>query len=101
MPIQEILMFVGLAILALGLLIYIIVRVCKNGWTKDLIDVVDKACAEAEEQWPVGHGEEKKQYVIEAVKAKCVELHIPYQLLVKVIAELIDRAVKSYNVIKK
>ena len=100
MQIKELLMLVGLIIAVLAIIVIIAVNAIKNGWIKQIIEVIDKACGEAEAKWPEGHGEEKKAYVIEAVKAKCKDLKIPFNLLAKLIPQLIDEAVKAYNSIK-
>ena len=89
-----------LAVAVLVILVYCIVAICKNHWVSQIVETVDKACGEAETKFPEhGSGEQKKAYVIAAVKAKCKELKIPYELLSVLVSKLIEKAVASYNAI--
>lgn len=97
----EIIQLIVIAVVVLALVIYVIVAGVKNKWFSKLAETIKVAIAEAEQKWPEGHGDEKKQYVIEAVKAKCKELGIPYEVLYKLVNKLIDTIVEHYNVISK
>lgn len=79
---------------------YYVIKAIKNKWLEKIMHTIEVAMAKAEEQYPQGHGEEKKQLVIEDVKMKCKELDIPYELIAKLISKLIDRIVKDYNLFK-
>ena len=96
----EIIELVILAVLAIGLAVYYGIKIVKNKWLSQLKDTIEKAMKEAEEKWPQGHGEEKKQYVLDALKAKCEELSIPYTLLVTVFGKLIATIVEHWNILK-
>lgn len=87
------------AIIALS--VYTIVKGIKEKWISKLSDTVKESIAKAEEIYKDGHGDEKKSYVIDAIKQKCKELGIPYELLEKLVSKLIDKIVEHYNVIAK
>ena len=73
-----------------------------TGKSKEIPVAVSKAIKEAEKKFPEsGCGDKKKMYVIDAVKAKCKELGIPYDILKKLINVAIDKVVKDYNIIAK
>lgn len=101
MSILEIIQLSVLALVILLIVIYIVVMAIKNKWVQKLIETTNKAIGEAEEKFGSGEGDKKKEYVIEAVKAKCKELGIPYELLHKLISKLIDTIIEHYNVIAK
>lgn len=89
-----------LAVIILGLGIYYLVKAIKNKWIEKLTETINNAIAKAEKEYPEGNGAKKKEIVLEAVKAKCEELGIPYSLLYKLISTLIDKIIANYNVVK-
>ena len=98
----EILELVLLCICIFALSIYVLVKGIKNKWFAKLLATIEMSIKEAEKKFPEsGCGDKKKMYVIDAVKAKCKELGIPYALLKKLIDLAIDKIVKDYNVISK
>lgn len=97
----EIIELIVLAVAAIALGGFYIYKAIKNKWIGELMETIATAMKEAEEKWPEGHGEEKKQYVLDAIKAKCDELSIPYTLLVSVFKKLIDTIVSDWNILKK
>lgn len=98
----EILELVLLCVCILALAIYIIVKGVKNKWFAKLLATIETTIKEAEKKFPEsGSGDKKKKYVIDAVKAKCKELGIPYSILEKLISVAIDKVIKDYNIIAK
>ena len=98
----EIIELVILAIVAIALSVYYIVKAIKNNWLCKIADCVNKAIKEAEEKFTEsGNGDKKKEYVLEAVEKECESLGIPFGMLKKLISALIDKIVANYNVIKK
>lgn len=90
-----------LAVIVVSLLIYYIIKAIKNKWLQKLTETIEKAIVFAETKFPEGHGQEKLQIVLDAVKEKCIELNIPYSLLYKLIRNLIDKIIENYNIIAK
>ena len=80
---------------------YYIIKIIKNKWFSKISDCIKTAIVEAELTWPEGHGEEKKNYVIEKTKKYCEELGIPFGILYNLIIKLINTIVANYNLIKK
>lgn len=101
MTVLEIIQLCVIAVAVLALSIYIIVMGIKNKWLSKLIEAAKEAIVEAEKQWPEGHGEEKKQYVLNKISDKCKELGIPYEILKKLIDKLVEEIVGNYNTIAK
>ena len=98
----EILELVLLCVCILALVIYIIVKGIKDKWFAKLLATIETSIKEAEKKFPEsGSGDKKKKYVIDAVKAKCEELGIPYSILEKLISVAIDKVIKDYNIIAK
>lgn len=97
----ELFLFICLCVFAVALLVFIFVTLIKNHWISEIMDTIKIAMHEAEEKYPEGHGPEKLQMVLDAVEAKCKDLKIPYNLLVKVITKIIKTIVENYNMIKK
>lgn len=97
----EIVELIILIVLALGLGGYYLFKAIKNKWLGSLLSTIKTAMKEAEEKYPEGHGEEKKQMVLDALKEKCEELSIPYTLLVAVFEKLIASIVEHWNILKK
>lgn len=97
----EIIQLCIIAIAVLGLAIYIIVMAIKNKWVSKIWETIKTACKEAEKLYPNGNGDKKKEYVLQKVEEKCVELGVPYKLLAKLINKLIEQIVEGYNAIKK
>lgn len=95
----EIIELIAIAVIALGIGIYYLIMAIKNGWLKKLTATIEEAIRDAEASGKTGA--EKKAYVIEKVREKCIELGIPYDLLKKLISKLIDKIVANYNVIAK
>ena len=87
--------------IALGLVVYYLIKIIKNKWYSKIIDCIKNAIVEAELTWPEGHGEQKKQYVIDKVRKKCEELGIPFDLLYNLILKTINTIIANYNLIKK
>ena len=97
----EVIQLVLLIVAALAFIGYVVYQVIKNKWLGQLIDTVKEAVKKAEETYPIGHGEEKLKMVLEAVKAKCEELGLPYGIIVKLITKIINTIIEHYNVIVK
>lgn len=97
----EILQMIGLALIVVGLVIYYVIKAIKNKWVQKLSKTIENAIKEAETKYPEGHGQEKLEIVLEAVKNKCNELGIPYALLYKLIKKLVDKIIANYNIIAK
>ena len=90
-----------LIIIALGIIIYYIIKAIKNKWLQKLTTTIESAIVHAETKFPNGHGEEKLQFVLNTVKEKCNELGIPYSLLYKLIQKLVNTIIANYNIISK
>ena len=95
----EILELIVLAIIALAIALYYIVKAIKNGWVEKLTQTINEAIKYAELN--IRGGSEKKQYVLGKVEEKCTELGIPYTLIYKLVNRVIDKIISNYNVIKK
>lgn len=87
---------IALAIIA-GIVLLIIF--IKKGWLSALNDTINQALYYAEHN--IEGPTAKKQYVIDQVEKKCVELHIPYYLIKTAISKLIEKIVGKYNIIQK
>ena len=99
----ELIELIVIAVFAVSLAIYYFIKAIKNHWLKQLQETINKAICEAETK-----GEKdpsfkiiKKDYVVDQVKNKCIELGIPWDLLKKLINKLIDKIIANYNIIKK
>ena len=97
----ELFLFICLCVFAFALLVFIVVNVIKNHWVGEIMETIKQAAYQAEKKYPEGHGPEKLQMVLDAVEAKCKDLKIPYNLLVKVITKIVKTIVENYNIIKK
>jgi hypothetical protein len=97
----EIIQIIALALIILGLTIYYICKAIKNKWIEKLTDTIKKAIQDAETKFPEGHGQEKLELVLEAVRIKCAELGIPYEMLYKLIRKLVNKIIENYNIIAK
>lgn len=97
----ELIRFIAECVICLALVVYYLVKIIKNKWVSEILDTIKLAVAEAEAKWPIGHGTEKKEYVLEKVKVKCEELKIPFDLIYKLIVKVINNIVDGYNSIKK
>lgn len=97
---KEIVELCVIAALILGLSSYYLIKAIKNNWLGQLTETINDAIAEAEKQYPEGNGDKKKEIVLNAVKSKCKELGIPYDLLYKLISKFIDKVIQDYNVVK-
>lgn len=100
MTTKEIIEISVLAVLVLGFGIYYLVKAIKNHWIEKLTATINEAISKAEKEYPNGNGDKKKEIVLEAVKAKCEELGIPYSLLYKLISTLIDKIIANYNAVQ-
>lgn len=76
-------------------------KIIKNKWLNQILDTIKNAMVEAEERWPQGHGDEKREYVLQAIEEKCKELDIPYGLIVASVTKLIAEIVEHWNFLKK
>lgn len=101
MSTTEIVELVIITALGAAILFYWIYVAVKNHWVSQILETVKIAMIEAEERWPQGHGEEKKQYVLDAIKEKCESLQIPYSLIVSTISKIITEIVSHWNLLKK
>ena len=99
MTVIEKIEFVIIIVAVVVFALWFITNALKNKWISGISETVNKAIKEAENSKKTG--EEKKAYVLEKVKEKCVELKIPYKLLFGLVSKLIDTIVKHYNVISK
>lgn len=99
--IGSIVMLVCLCVILLAFVVYVVFKAVKNKWLEKLSDTLKMAIREAESQYPSGHGEEKKKYVITKIEEKCKELNIPVKMIATAISTLINNIVANYNIIKK
>lgn len=99
MTVASIIELVVILVLATAGVIYFAIKAIKNKWIEKLMDTIKEGVKEAEQSGK--SGTEKKEYVMEKVKAKCVELQIPYQSIYKLVSLLINTIVKYYNFIIK
>lgn len=97
----EIFYIVILSIIALILIIYLLIKGIKNKWINQLMDTLEYSMKEIEEKYPEGHGAEKQEYVLNALKSKCTELSIPYSWLVSVLVKIIKDIINNYNIFAK
>ena len=97
----ELVLLICLCVAALAVGAYIVILVVKNHWTEEIMETVKEAVKKAEEMYPEGHGEEKLQIVLDAVKAKCKELKIPYDLLANIIVKIVKTIVDNHNLFIK
>ena len=97
----EIIELVVLLVVVVGLAVFYLIKAIKNHWFKELLTTLENAIKEAEEKFPKGHGDEKKKFVMDAIKNKCEELGIPYIALEKLINKIIDDYIKKYNLLAK
>lgn len=95
----EILELIVLAIIALAVALYYIVKAIRNGWIDKITLTINDAIKYAEEN--IQGGRAKKDYVLDKVEDKCRELGIPYTLVYKLVSKIIDKVIANYNVIKK
>ena len=99
--ISSIIMLVCLCVILLSFVMYVIFKAVKNKWLEKLSDTLKTSIREAESQYPSGHGEDKKKYVIAKIEEKCKELNIPVKMIATAISTLINNIVANYNIIKK
>lgn len=95
---DTILLIILIALAVIAAIVLLIIFI-KKGWLSALNDTINQAMYYAEHN--IEGSAAKKQYVIEQVEKKCIELHIPYYLIKTAISKLIDRIVGKYNIIKK
>lgn len=83
--------------------VWYVVKAIKNKWLENINETIDKAIREAEDLAKKGELNKglKKQYVLDKIANKCVELGIPYQLLAKLISKVVDNIVKNHNIFIK
>lgn len=77
-----------------------LVKAIKNKWLGQLMATLETAMKEAEEKWPEGHGDEKREYVLNAMRKKCEELQIPYGVMASLLTRIIAEIVKHWNILK-
>lgn len=99
--VSSIVMLICLCVILVAFIGYILFKAIKNKWISKLLDTVKTSIKEAEDKYPSGHGEEKKQYVLAQIEAKCKELNIPVNMIFSAISKLINTIVENYNIIKK
>jgi len=99
--ISSIVMLVCLCVILVAFFIYIIFKAIKNKWLNKLSDTLKDSIKEAEAQYPSGHGEDKKKYVLAKIEEKCKELNIPVKMIFTAISTLINNIIANYNIIKK
>lgn len=97
----EIIQLVALIVIAVALIVWFVAKGIQNNWFKQLYDTLKQAIKDAEKKYPSGHGKEKLEYVLDQIKKKCDELHIPYLAIYKYIRKVIEKIIEDYNIIKK
>lgn len=97
---KEILCIIALCIILVGVVLYITIKAIQKNWINKIYNTMKEAIKYAETSGKVAK-EDKKEYVLEQIRAKCVELKIPYKLIVAVISKLINLIIEHYNVISK
>lgn len=97
----ELIQFTVIAVIAMILIVYYLIKAIKNHWLKELAETVNSAIRYAEDTFTGEDKSKKKAYVLNQVQRKCDELGIPYTLIYNLINKLINRVIKDYNVIKK
>lgn len=90
-----------LCIILLAFIIFFLVKAIKNKWVSKLYETLKTSMKEAEEKYPSGHGDEKKQYVLDALEKKAEELCIPWRMIFRTISNLINTIVSNYNMLAK
>ena len=96
----EIIEFVVICVAFVTLFGIYFYKAIKNKWLGELMNTVEQAMREAEEKWPEGHGDEKREYVLKALEEKCEELHIPYTIMTSLLTKVIAEIVKHWNILK-
>ena len=101
MSTMELILTIVLAGIALGMIIFYVIKIIKNKLVGKIYDDITKAMKEAEIKFKDLSGKEKseakKKYVLEQVKITCKDLSIPYDFIAKLIAKVIENIVKGYN----
>lgn len=100
MSTDTILLIILIALAVIAAIVLLIIFI-KKGWLSALNDTINQAMYYAEHNMEGAGPMAKKQYVIDAVEKKCVELHIPYYLIKTAISKLIEHTVGKYNILKK
>lgn len=90
-----------LCIILAVFIVFMVVKAIKNKWIGKLYETLKISIKEAEEKYPSGHGEEKKQYVLNALEEKAEELRIPWRMIFKAISNLINTIISNYNMLAK
>lgn len=93
----ELIYTIAIAVVALIIVIYLIVMGIKNGWIKKIIQTLNTSIKYAELN--ITGNVEKKNYVMEKVEEKCIELGIPWFLIKNPVSKLIEKIIANYNVI--
>ena len=75
-------------------------KAIKNKWLGQLMDTLETAMKIAEEKYPDGHGDEKREYVLSEIKNKCEELSIPYGVMSTLLTKIIAEIVTHWNILK-
>lgn len=101
MSTRELILTIVLAGIAIGMIIFYVIKIVKNKLVGKIYDDIVKAMREAEEKFKHLSGKEKseakKKYVLEQVKITCKDLSIPYDFIAKLIAKVIENIVNGYN----
>ncbi len=98
MNLEQLYLIILIVIAAIAIVTLLIIAI-KKGWISALNDTINQAVYYAEHN--IEGSTEKKQYVMDKVEEKCLELHIPYYLIKGAIFKLIDKIVGKYNILKK
>lgn len=98
----ELVELIALAIVAIGLGIYFLVKAIKNGWITKITKTMNEAIKYAELNFTDGDKKKKKlEYVLSKVEEECDELGIPFTLIRNLVTKIVKRIISDYNVIKK
>lgn len=91
----ELIYTIAAAAIAALVVIYLIVLAIKNGWVKKLTDTLNESLHYAEKNitGPVN----KKQYVMDKLQEKCIELSIPWFLICGFMDKFVEKIVANYN----
>lgn len=92
---------IALAVIALVLIVYFLIKIVKGKLVGKIYDQIIEAMKEAEDKFKDLSGKEKseakKKYVLDKVKVTCKDIGVPYDFIAKLISKVIENVVKGYN----
>lgn len=87
---------IAVAALLVILIVYYLFMAIKNGWINKLTTTANEALRYAENN--ITGSAKKKQYVLNKLEEKCIELGIPYFLISNLINKLINKIINHKNI---